>query len=328
VIAVVLVGGEGSRLRPLTLTTPKQLLPIAGLPMIERVIANLARHGIDDVVLSMGYRPDAFVDAYPDQRCADVPLRYAIEPELMDTAGAVRFAATWAGIDERFVVVNGDVLTQLDLGALLALHSERGAEGTISLTPVDDPSRFGVVPTDATGRVQAFIEKPPPGEAPTNLINAGTYVLEPSVLDRIPGGRRVSIERETFPALVEAGSLYALASDAYWIDTGTPETYLQANLDLIGPGGLVEGAFIDTGAVVEHSVIGPGARVATGAFVRDSVLLAGAVVGPHSRIERSVVGAGASVGAGARVDDLSVVGDGAVVADRAVLSGARVPEPA
>jgi mannose-1-phosphate guanylyltransferase len=328
VIAVVLVGGEGTRLRPLTFTTPKQLLPIAGVPMIERVIGNLAQHGIDEVVLSMGYRPDAFVDAYPDERCADVPLRYAIEPELMDTAGAVRFAATWAGIDERFVVVNGDVLTRLDLGALVALHAERGAEATISLTPVDDPSRFGVVPTDDTGRVLAFIEKPPPGEAPTNFINAGTYVLEPSVLDRIPGGRRVSIERETFPALVEAGSLYAMASDAYWIDTGTPETYLQANLDLIGPGGLVEGAFIDAGAVVEHSVVGVGARVANGASVHDSVLLPGAVVGAHSRIERSVVGAGASVGAGATVDARSVLGDGAVVADRAVLSGARVPEPA
>ena len=327
-IAVVLVGGEGTRLRPLTFTTPKQLLPIAGLPMIERVIANLAQHGIDEVVLSMGYRPDAFVDAYPDERCAHVPMRYAIEPELMDTAGAVRFAATWAGIDERFVVVNGDVLTKLDLGALLALHDERGAEATISLTPVDDPSRFGVVPTDETGRVLAFIEKPPPGEAPTNLINAGTYVLEPSVLERIPSGRRVSIERETFPALVEAGRLYALASDAYWIDTGTPETYLQANLDLIGASGLVEGAFIEAGAVVEHSVVGAGARVAEGACVRNSVLLPGAVVGPGARVERSVVGAGATVGTGATVDELSVLGDGAIVADRAVLSGARVPEPA
>ncbi len=325
-IAVVLVGGEGTRLRPLTFTTPKQLLPIAGVPMIERVIANLALHGIDEVVLSMGYRPDAFVEAYPDERCAGLPVRYAIEPELMDTAGAVRFAATWAGIDERFVVVNGDVLTTLDLGALLSLHADRGAEATISLTPVEDPSRFGVVPTDDDGRVLAFIEKPPRGEAPTNLINAGTYVLEPSVLERIPGGRRVSIERETFPALVEAGRLFAFASDAYWIDTGTPETYLQANLDLIGPGGLVEGAVIDAGAVVEHSVVGPGARVAEGACVRDSVLLPGAVVGPHSRIERSVVGAGASVGAGATVDDLSVLGDGAVVPERAVLSGARVPQ--
>ena len=327
-IAVVLVGGEGTRLRPLTLTTPKQLLPIAGVAMIERVIANLALHGVDDVVLSMGYRPDAFVDAYPEGRCADLPVRYAIEPELMDTAGAVRFAASWAGIDERFVVVNGDVLTALDLGALLSLHDERGAEATISLTPVEDPSRFGVVTTDDTGRVLAFIEKPAPGEAPTNLINAGTYVLEPSVLERIPGGRRVSIERETFPALVDAGRLYAFPSDAYWIDTGTPETYLQANLDLIGPGGLIDGAVIDDGAVVEHSVVGSGARVADGAVVRDSVLLPGAVVGSHARVQRSVLGAGARVGARSTVEELTVLGDGAVVSDGTTLCGARVPEPA
>ena len=326
--AVVLVGGEGTRLRPLTYTTPKQLLPIAGVPMIERVIANLARHGVDDVVLSMGYRPDAFLEAYPDKRCAGVPVHYAIEPELMDTAGAVRFAATWAGIDERFVVVNGDVLTALDLGALIRRHVERGAAATISLTPVDDPSRFGVVPTEADGRVLAFIEKPPPGEAPTNLINAGTYVLEPEVVEMIPGGRRVSIERETFPLLVEQGSLYALASDAYWIDTGTPETYLQANLDVVGADGLVAGAIIDDGACVEGSVVGAGAHVFAGALVRQSVVLDGAVVGPGARVIRSVVGPGATVGAGAMVDDLSVLGQGAVVDADASLSGARVPEPA
>lgn len=326
--AVVLVGGEGTRLRPLTYTTPKQLLPIAGVPMIERVIANLAQHGIDDVVLSMGYRPDAFLEAYPDKRCAGVPVHYAIEPELMDTAGAVRFAAQWAGIDERFVVVNGDVLTALDVGALLRTHAERGAQATISLTPVEDPSRFGVVPTDDGGRVLAFIEKPPPGEAPTNLINAGTYVLEPGVVDLIPGGRRVSIERETFPLLVEQGSLYAVASDAYWIDTGTPATYVQANLDLVGPEGLTEGATIEPGAVVEHSVVGSGARVEAGAVVRDSVVLAGAVIGAGATVTHSVVGDQAVIGRGACLDDLTVLGHGAVVDADTVLSGARVPEPA
>jgi mannose-1-phosphate guanylyltransferase len=326
--AIVLVGGEGTRLRPLTFTTPKQLLPVAGVPMIERVIANLARHGIDDVVLSMGYRPDAFAETYPDQVCAGVPMHYAIEPELRDTAGAVRFAATSAEIDERFVVVNGDVLTALDLGALLALHEARQALATISLTPVEDPSRFGVVPTDDEGRVEAFIEKPPPGEAPTNLINAGTYVLEPEVLSMIPDGRRVSIERETFPQLVQRGRLYALASDAYWIDTGTPETYIRANLDLLGEGSLVDGAHIDAGASVEHSVVGPGGQVAAGAVVRDSVLLPGAAVGPGATVSRSVLGAGARVGARAVVEDLTVLGDGAVVDEGVVLSGARVPEPA
>ena len=196
---MVLVGGEGTRLRPLTLTTPKQMLPVGGRPMIERVLGHLARHGIDEVVLSLGYRPDAFLDAYPDGRCAGVELIYAVEATPLDTAGAIRFAARFAGIDETFVVVNGDVLTGARRDGLVAFHRERGAEATMALTPVEDPSAFGVVPTDEEGRVMAFIEKPPPGEAPTNLINAGTYVLEPSVLARIPEGRRVSIERETFP---------------------------------------------------------------------------------------------------------------------------------
>ena len=211
--AVVLVGGEGTRLRPLTLSAPKQMLPIVGVPMIERVLAQLAVHGIDDAVLSLGYLPDAFMEAYPDGRVAGVGLTYAVEPEPLDTAGAVRFAASFAGIDETFVVVNGDVLTDLDLTTLVAFHRERGAEGTIALHPVADPSAFGVVPTDEDGRVKAFVEKPPRDEAPTNEINAGTYVLEPSVLSRIPEGGRVSIERETFPAMVRDGGLFARSDD-------------------------------------------------------------------------------------------------------------------
>ena len=171
--AVVLVGGFGTRLRPLTLNTPKPMLPIAGRPMIERTIELLGAHGVDEVVLSLGFRSDVFTDAYPEDTCAGVRLRYAVEPEPLDTAGAVRFAARQAGIDERFVVANSDVMTDMDLTALLAFHSEHGAEGTIALTPVDDPSHFGVVPTDERGCVEAFVEKPRRHEAPTNLINAG-----------------------------------------------------------------------------------------------------------------------------------------------------------
>jgi len=324
--AVVLVGGEGTRLRPLTFHTPKQLLPIAGVPMIERVVANLWRSGrVDDVVLSMGYRPDAFLDAYPDGTCAGLPVAYAVEPEPLDTAGAVRFAARAAGVDRRFLVVNGDVLTALDVGRLVDFHEGAGAEATISLTPVDDPSAFGVVPTDEAGRVTAFIEKPPPGEAPTNLINAGTYVLEPSVVDRIAEGRRVSIERETFPALVEQGTLYALASDAYWIDTGTPATYLRANLDALAAAPVTHGR-VDEDAVVERSVLGEGVCIGRGAQVVESVLLDRAEVGPGALVERSILGRGASVGTGARVTDLTVVGDGATVPPGADLVGARVPD--
>ena len=235
--AVVLVGGFGTRLRPLTLHRPKQMLPVLDRPMIEWVAGWLAANGVDEVVLSLGYRPEAFTEAYPDGRCAGVRLRYAVEPEPLDTAGAVRFAALAAGLDraaEPFLVVNGDVLTTLDIGELVALHKARGAEGTIALTPVEDPSRYGVVPIEADGRVIAFIEKPPREEAPSNWINAGTYVLEPSVLDRIPDGRKVSIERETFPALVAEGRLYALQSEASWVDAGTPAKCLHGRLE-VGP---------------------------------------------------------------------------------------------
>jgi mannose-1-phosphate guanylyltransferase len=311
--ALVLVGGEGTRLRPLTLTTPKQMLPVAGVPMIEHVIGHVRESGITHAVLSMGYRPDAFMDAYPDNRIAGVDVEYAVEDTPLDTAGAIRFAAHAAGINERCVVINGDVITGIDIEKLVAFHVERGADATIALTPVDDPSRFGVVPTDDTGRVVAFIEKPARGEAPTNLINAGIYVLEPSVLRAIPDGRRVSIERETFPELVADGALYALPSDERWIDIGTPAAYIDANLDLSGtsPGG---------------AVVGAGVRVDDGACLSDAVVLDEAVIARDATVRRSIIGRRAVLGEGSIVEDLSVVGDGAVVAPGARLTGARLPE--
>ncbi len=167
--AVVLVGGFGTRLRPLTTTIPKQMLPIVDRPMIERVLAKLAEHGVDDAILSLGYRPDAFIEAYPDDVCAGVRLHYAVEGEPLDTAGAVRFAADEGGVDSTFIVVNGDVLTDLDIAGLWNLHRERKAECTIALTPVDDPSRYGVVSSDERGLVEAFIEKPPAGRGAVEL---------------------------------------------------------------------------------------------------------------------------------------------------------------
>jgi mannose-1-phosphate guanylyltransferase len=327
--AVILVGGFGTRLRPLTLATPKQMLPVVNRPMIERVLAHLASHGVDDAVLSLGYKPDAFVDAYPDGTCAGVSLHYAVEPEPLDTAGAIRFAATDAGIAERFLVVNGDVLTDLDVGALVARHERSGAEGTIALHRVEDPSAYGVVPTEDDGQVIAFIEKPPREEAPTDLINAGTYVLEPSVLGRIPAGQRVNVERVTFPAMATDGTLYAHDGDTYWIDAGTPATYLQAQLDLIdGHRGRAEDG-VDPSAVVhgrlERSVVGPGCAVAGDAVVRASVLLPGASVGTGAVVEDSIVGPGATVGAGARVGGGTVLGDDVEVPAGAHLEGDRIP---
>lgn len=310
--ALVLVGGEGTRLRPLTLTTPKQMLPVAGVPMIERVLGHLLSEGFDEVVLSMGYRPDAFLDAYPDGRCAGVAVEYAVEPAPLGTAGAIKFAATEAGVDGPFLVVNGDVICEIDIRALIAFHGDRNALATIALTPAADPSRFGVVPIDSSGRVIAFIEKPPADEAPTNLINAGIYVLDPEVLDRIPEGR-VSIERETFPALVDEQRVYALASDALWIDIGTPESFLEANLAF--------SAGADGGAVLGKDV-----RLDTGACVKDSVILDGAVIARDAAVSRSIVGRRAVIGEGAVLADLTMIGDGEVVAPGARLSGARLPE--
>ncbi len=329
--AVVLVGGFGTRLRPLTHHRPKQMLPIVNRPMIEHVVGHLTDHGVDDVVLSLGYRPDAFSAAYPDGRCAGATLHYAIEPEPLDTAGAIRFAALDAGIDERFLVLNGDVLTDLDVVAFVAFHESRGAEATVALHRVDDPSLYGVVPTDAEGRVIEFVEKPPRGEAPTDLINAGTYVFERSVVDRIADGRRVSVERETFPALVADRTLYALDDACYWIDTGTPCEYVQAQVDLVDGvrGAPVDGihpsADVSADASVKRAVVGAGAVVAAGARVEAAVLLAGARVEADAVVDGSVIGECAIVGAGAHVTGGSLVGDRQVVDRGERLDGARVP---
>ena len=355
--AVVLVGGEGTRLRPLTLDTPKQMLPIAEVPMIERVLSHLGAHGVRDVTLSLGYRPDAFFLLFPGERFGEVSVRYAVEPEPLGTAGAIRFAADAAEIDETFLAVNGDVLTDFDVAALVNLHRRAGAEGTLALARVEDPSAFGLVPTAPDGRVQAFVEKPLPHESSDAAINAGTYVLEPSVLDRIPKGQSTSIEREVFPPMAEEGILYALASDAYWIDTGTPAQDLQAQLDLrdgrrppppapgahlrqrgvwvlgepvidglvLGPALVGTAAYVQSGARVERSVVGSGARVYAGAEVRDSVLLPGASIHADAVVAGSIVGEGAVIGRGARVTGLTVVGGNVEIDPEARLYGVRLP---
>ena len=330
--AVVLVGGEGTRLRPLTYGTPKPLLDIANRPLLEHQLDWLAHHGVDEVVLSIGYKPDAFLVHFgPDRRYRQMQLHYAVEDTPLGTAGAIRFAAAEAGWSgERVIVCNGDVLTHLDVTTLVAFHTERGADATIALTQVEDPSAFGVVPTDDAGRVLRFVEKPPPGEAPTDWINAGTYVLEPSVLAAIPPCRPVSIERETFPGLLESGrGLYALPSTSYWLDIGSPAKYLQGNLDRLAVDASLigDGAWVSDAAEVSGSVIGPRCRVAEGALVRGSVLLADAVIGPKAKIEGSIVGPGARIGDSAEVSELCVIGPDAAVDDGQTLRGERVGGP-
>ncbi|MDG2426911.1 MAG: NDP-sugar synthase [Acidimicrobiales bacterium] len=329
--AIVLVGGLGTRLRPLTANTPKQMLPVLDRPMIEHVVGHLADHGVTRLVLSVGFRPEAFLEAYPDGKCAGMPLHYAVEPEPLDTAGAIRFAADHAEIDNTFLVLNGDILTDLDISALSKSHQASGALGTIALTEVDDPSRYGVVSLGVDSRVLGFVEKPHRDEAPSRWVNAGTYVLEPDVLKRIAVDRRVSIEREVFPAMADEGSLWALCSDAYWLDAGTPETYLRAQTDLIdGSRGRLDpiaaNAVVAGDATVEHSVIMGGAVIGARAQVCDAVLMEGAVVESGAVVTNSVVGPGSRVGSGASVTALSLIGGGQLVAAGAVVVGARIPD--
>jgi mannose-1-phosphate guanylyltransferase len=358
--AIVLVGGEGTRLRPLTYTTPKPLLPIANEPFLERQLSWLARHGIDEVVLSLGYLPDAFAAHFPADRFGDLALRYAVEEEPLGTAGGIRYAAEVAGIDERFVVCNGDVLTTLDLTEMVAFHDARGGEATIHLCRVADPSAFGVVPTRADGEVIAFVEKPPRERAPSHWINAGTYVLEPSVLERIPPRLTVSIERETFPRMLDRrGRLLALQSDAYWIDIGTPGKYIDANADVVDgevgtppargavevapgiwkqgevsiatdalvepPALLGEGSTVAAGARVAKAVLGPGCELGRGASALRSVMLDGARLEADAQVVDAVVGPQAALETGAAARDHTIIGASATVTAGAKLSGARVP---
>ncbi|MFZ0171742.1 MAG: NDP-sugar synthase [Acidimicrobiales bacterium] len=355
---IVLVGGEGTRLRPLTYDIPKQMLPVLDRTLVEHVVEWLARGGMRRAVLSLGYRPDAFIEAFPTDAIDGVELVYAVESEPLGTAGAVRFAAEKAGVEGRFLVLNGDVLTDLDIASLVEFHAAHEAEASIHLTPVVDPSAFGVVPTDAEGRVREFVEKPSAGTAPTNLINAGTYVLEPCVLDLIAAGRPVSIERETFPSLVAGGKLFAMASDDYWLDTGTPENYLQAQLDILhglrtpasrpnapematgafvasgavvdgvlsGVGYLGPGALVAAGAATADSVVGAGAKVLAGAQVSRSALLPGAVVGEGCVVTDSIVGTGTMLGSGCRLEAMTVLRGGQQVPAGTILRGARYPQ--
>lgn len=328
--AVVLVGGFGTRLRPLTNDIPKPMLPVMHRPMIVHLVERLATAGVTDVVLALGFKPEPFQEAFPDGVHGDVRVHYAVEPEPLDTAGAIGFAARSVGVSDTFIVANGDVICDLNFADLVTSHVTFGGDATIHLTAVADPSAFGVVEVDDVGAVRRFVEKPAPGESDSDLINAGTYVLEPSVLDLIPPLQRYSVERSVFPELVEHGRLYGMATDDYWLDTGRPDQYLQANLDSIrgarsvASGGVHPNAIIDAEAIVVESVIGRGASVAAGATVTDSLLLPNAVVGTGSVIERSIVAG--EVGGHAVVTD-AVVGAGYAVPSGASVMSQRLPDP-
>ena len=317
--AVVLVGGEGTRLRPLTETVPKPLLPFMNRPFLHHVLDHLARHGVEEAVLSSSYLQGEFASSLAERR-GSPRVTWVTEPQPLGTSGAVAGARDL--LDGSFLVLNGDVLTDLDLSAMVAFHRERKAVATISLVPVDDARPYGLVDREADGRVLAFREKPP--DPVPGTINAGTYVLEPSALDGVPEGVAVSIERETFPGLIAAGEpVYSFVWPGYWRDLGTPQAYLQAHLDALD--GLIGGA------LYERPLLGEGAQVHADALVGPlAVLGAGARVDAGARVERSVLHRGARVGAGAVVEDSilgpeSEVGPGvnvrdSVLADRTIVA--------
>ncbi len=322
--AVILVGGEGTRLRPLTYGTPKPMVPLFGVPFLERTLRRLHAAGVDDVILAAGYLPQAIEDHLGDGSRLGMRLSYVIEASPLGTAGALKNVADQ--ITGRFFVLNGDVLTGLDLRAMLDYHQHKGGLGTLHLTRVEDPSAFGCVVHDPDGRISAFVEKPPPGQAPSNEINAGTYLLERAVLDAIPAGK-VSIERETFPKLIAAGErFYAYTTDDYWLDVGRPEQYIQAHRDVLNgkltlgelaepSTGIVKPSFIGGDARIDPSAtVGPyailGARVKIGpdAVVRDSILWDDVVVDAGAKIDGAILADRVRVGSGAQISTGTVIG--------------------
>jgi mannose-1-phosphate guanylyltransferase len=343
--AVILVGGQGTRLRPLTDRTRKDMLPLVDRPLLSYTFEHLARYDVERAIVSCGYLPHQIGSAF-GSNYGKVALEYAVESQPLGTGGAIGFAAR--ELDSSFFALNGDSLRDADLGELVRFHRSTGAKATILLTPVADPSRYGLVRIAADGRVESFLEKPRPEEIDTDLINAGFYVLEPEVLDLVPDGRAVSIEREVFPRLAEDGTVYGVALPGYWLDVGTPESYLQAHRDVlersfptevgdelgsdftfvhpsadvdagarlvppvyVGPGAVV-GAGVRVGSL---AVLGEGSRLGEGTIVENAVVGARAVVGGGSFVVGSILGDDVEVGDGCEVRNLAVVGPGASLGD-------------
>jgi mannose-1-phosphate guanylyltransferase len=324
--AIVLVGGEGTRLRPLTFGTPKPMVPIMNVPFLARTLERLYEAGIREVILPAGYMPQAITDYFGDGSSLGMKITYVIEDEPLGTAGAIKNVEQH--IHGPFFVLNGDVLTSLDLQAMVAYHETKGGLGALHLIKAEDPSAFGCVVHDQSGRISQFVEKPPKGTEPTNEVNAGTYLLEKAVLDMIPPGRNVSIERETFPKILSEGhALYAYTTSDYWIDLGRPEHYLSAHRDILAGtmplksyAHVGEGVQIDpTAKIGPNVVLGHGCKIGARARVSDSVLWDSVTVGEGASVDEAIIASGSTIGANAVVSRGSVIGHDAIVEPGAVL---------
>ncbi|WJY67479.1 NDP-sugar synthase [Corynebacterium auris] len=330
--AVVLVGGRGTRLRPLTLATPKPMLPTAGFPFLSHLLARIARAGITHVVMGTSYRAEVFEEYFGDGSELGLEIEYVVEEEALGTGGAIRNVYDKLR-HENVMVFNGDVLSGADLRDILATHEKCGADVTLHLVRVPDPSSFGSVPTDAEGNVLAFLEKTE--DPPTDQINAGCYVFKRSVIESIPAGRVVSVERETFPGLLESGAKVAGHVDtSYWRDMGRPSDFIEGSSDLvrgIAYSPLLEGrtgeSLVDASAGVAGGVIliggtavGRGSDIGAGARVDDSVIFDGVTIEPGAVVRHSIIASGVRIGANARIYDC-VIGEGARIGARCELQG-------
>ncbi|HXC70837.1 MAG TPA: NDP-sugar synthase [Pyrinomonadaceae bacterium] len=337
--ALILAGGKGTRLRPLTVYTPKPIVPICNRPFLLYQIDTLRRAGITDITLSLSYQPNKIEQLLGDGSDHGVKLKYTVEPQPMGTAGAYKFAEDL--IREPAVVFNGDILTDLDLKAVIREHNERKATATIVLTPVKDPTTYGVVETEKDGRVRRFLEKPKAEEVTSNNINAGTYVLEPKVLDYLPAGENYSFEYGLFPDLLKRGeAFYAhIPTRTYWIDIGTPERYLQVHDDLLANRvgrihvkdrkGQFDAATVaeidDLSIIGDDCQIKPGAQIINsvlgqGCFVEERARVENCVIWPHTRIGTTAQLNGAIVGRGCHIGRSAVVGPETVLGDKTSLT--------
>lgn len=338
--AVLLVGGQGTRLRPLTINTPKPMLPVAGVPFTVHQITRARDAGVTRIVLGTSYRAEVFRE-FIEGNDLGVEIVIATEDEPLGTGGAIRHALPFltSGPDEPVLVFNGDVLSGLDIAGLVRHHTATDSDVSLYLTPVDDPRAYGLVPTDSAGRVISFLEKPQtPEEIVTDQINAGCYVFRRSVIDAIPAGRPVSVERETFPGLLESGAMVSGVVDpGYWLDLGTPLSFVRGSCDLVlglapspavaatGESLILDGAVVAPDArLTSGTTIGAGAVIGAESVVDGAVVFADAVIGSSVRITNSIIGVGASIGSGCVIDG-AVIGDGAIIgADNELLTGARV----
>ncbi|MEV5610962.1 NDP-sugar synthase [Streptomyces sp. NPDC052225] len=340
--AILLVGGKGTRLRPLTVNTPKPMVPAAGVPFLTHQLARAKAAGVDHIVLATSYLAEVFEPYFGDGSRLGLHLEYVTEAEPLGTGGAIRNVAErlHSGPDDPVLIFNGDILTGLDIKALVHEHETTGADVSLHLSRVEDPRAYGLVPTDATGRVQAFLEKPQtPEEIVTDQINAGAYVFRRSVIDTIPTGRPVSVERETFPDLLASGAhLQGMVDSTYWLDLGTPQAFVRGSADLVlgrapspaVPGRCGDRLVLPTATVAPDAkltggtVVGDNARVGEGARIAGSTILSGAVIEPGAVITDSLIGKDAHIGARTILNG-AVIGDGAHVgADNELQTGVRV----